>query len=143
MFNTVPLRSAALSVITDILHAENITFKILPTNYSDLVTRFNATKQPKWLILLENHPAGLIAYIGTAVRFQFIVASNPAATTASVRGLGLRKRYPYHRVSTSSKAVPSDGLLVKACISHMEPVITLIDSLRAAECIWRGFNNND
>lgn len=142
MLNT-PLHLVSILRLEELLNNEEMSCVVRAAGYSNFVSpSYNEAKCPNWLVLLKNHPAKLISYLGTTIRFQFVIHLNPTATPSAVRKLKLRKLYPNHHVRTSACS-PLGGLLVEARIPHTEPVITLIDSLHAAERIWEEFKKDE
>lgn len=142
MLNT-PLHLVPILRLEEILNNEEMSCVVRAAGYSNFVAPSrSAAKSPRWLVLLKTHPARLVSYLGATIRFQFVIHLNPDATPSAVRRLKLRKLYPNHRIRTSACS-PLGGLLVEARIPHTSPVITLVDSLHAAERIWEEFKKDE
>ncbi len=147
MLNT-PLHLVPLYQIEEILNNEKISCVVRPAGYSNFVApSYNAATSPKWLVILSGHPVRTVVCAGTSVRFRFIIHLSPEEEVVpiSIRRLKLRKLYPHHRVRTATTIFNAqlNILVVEARIPQTEPVITLLDSLRAAERIWDEFKKDE
>ncbi|MDD4401958.1 MAG: hypothetical protein PHI24_08760 [Desulfitobacteriaceae bacterium] len=138
-----PLHSVPIGQLKPVLENMQIEGEVKPGQFSDVViSYYNKAKEAKWLIFLDKHPARLVVYSGTHIRFNFPLENRPFDNSISIRKLKLRKLYPQHCIRVRLTTGPTKLWVVYADIKHTAPISALVDSLRASEKVWEELNND-
>lgn len=135
--NDVPITEIKIEDLKS--YIETLGFKVYITDILYSISKLYPNHVCKWLMTIDNHPARVVAYNDYLIRFQYSI---PVIVGGRFTPGSLRKNFPYHMLK--AKSMPDLGLTrIEACIPHTEPLIYLIDSLKAAEELYNFYMLNE